>query len=139
MHHLSDLERILPSTQAKLSFLCPLEKYAVEEPYYISYEVPPEHEAQRTNLEFYPRTVQAFDIRGHELQFDIERHHFAYLEHKSDISFSGESRSDETEKIERYLKESVHLVKDKLKADLCVAYSYVVRIRISSHNLSCMP
>ena len=132
MHTLSEFRDDFSSTKAKLSFLRPLEKYKIEDPYYISCNVPPEREDERTNLEFQPQIVKAFDIYGHELQTDLERHHFEYLEHKSKISFSPESECEQTEEIQRYLKETIDLVKNKLNAELCVAYSYVVRGRISS-------
>ncbi|KAF2191373.1 hypothetical protein K469DRAFT_746720 [Zopfia rhizophila CBS 207.26] len=116
----------LEATTASLEFLTARPEYTEDKPYYISHPLPPEYESRRTNLKYERHTVSAYDIRGHEHLLNIERDGIQFIKLPSVVEFS-ESSSDERDKIQQYLKETVCWAKDLLNANLCVAYSYVFR------------
>jgi hypothetical protein len=106
------------TTHARLDFISPLAKYLIEKPYYnVSY---------RTNLEFVSKVVPILDIRGSEQETNFERNKFEFLQHKSCVQFTPDSREAEVEKVHAYLDETVAWVKERLQPEFCLAYSYAV-------------
>jgi hypothetical protein len=129
------LSNQLCTTPARLDFLSPLPKYNLEKPYYISHYLPGDRENYRTNLEYVSEVVHASDIRGAEEKPDLDRSKFEFLRHKSAVQFTPDAQEEEVEKVHAYLKETVTWVKERLQADLCLAYSYVVSDMICSTGL----
>lgn len=104
------------------AFLQRLARYKLEKPYYCSIDLKPEEEHLRTNLEYEWQPVAVRDIRGSSDELDLDRDGAQYLTH--DTPFATERDGKAT--VEEYMKEHAQLVKDMLRANKCICYSWRV-------------
>ena len=119
-HSLSTFD--LPRVQSRCAFLQRRAGYENEKPYYCSIDLKPEEEHLRTNLEYEWQPLVVRDIRGHIDELDLDRDGVQYLTHET--LFATERDSKIT--VDVYIKEHAQLVKDMLKADRCICYSWRV-------------
>ena len=123
----SELARGGTVTNCSFDFLKRSKLYDTEKPYYFSGALEPEQEKQRSNLEYTTHNdIELIDLRGRERQLRLETHGFELLRHNPEANLHEPTDDD----LEGYLEEIAAVVKERLSAELVLAYNF----RVSSES-----
>lgn len=103
--------------QVNFSYLADLEKYRVEKPYAIEFEIALESEEHRTNVEFEAKTLPLASIRGIEHKISIEEHGFEVLRVPRSIEDMYFAKNEQLRDMDGVVK----LMKERFNTNMCFA------------------
>ncbi|OBS19721.1 hypothetical protein FPOA_11445 [Fusarium poae] len=120
-----------PQSNCTFHFLSRLDRYKTEKPYFFSGVLDKNQEARRSNLEYeIHNDITVVDLRGQEKLLSLGGHGFELLQHKPVVDLSAPSE----EEMNKYLEDLAATVKDHLKVEAVLAYSFRFRREQSSRD-----
>jgi hypothetical protein len=117
---------------AKIGFLVDLPLYEEEQPYEL-YGFPTKSSEVQSNCVLEDKTVSAEDVRGQEWNFTLEGAGFKVINHVSNcelIAEHFEKAPEGNSVVDRYLEETLELVKREFKATRAICFDWRV-----GHNI----
>ena len=100
-----------------------LDVYKTEKPFYSNVPFTKSPDSCPSNVQTINQIIRITDIRGSERQFDLDRHGFALLKHRTSFN----SWKDGKRVVEEHYPEVERILKDELKAEEVVIYDHTVR------------
>jgi hypothetical protein len=113
---------MLYTIRITLQYLSDLEKYKHEKPFHLT-QLPGQEESEFTNLEYSTRSeISLHDARGHESEFTLDTHSFAFVRVPSQVVFDKTDAADD-----QYVRETIELIRERFGAERVICYDIRVR------------
>jgi hypothetical protein len=127
---LSKLRRNNNETTCYFAFLKRSLLYNDVKPYYFSGALERDQEPSRSNLEYEIHDgIEVADLRGCEHELSLNQHGFQLFQHEPAVNLAAPS----DEEVTCYLEDMANHVKERLGAEVTLAYSF----RVCLENSSC--